>query len=285
MVDPFRLDGETALVTGGSRGIGHAIARSLAGAGASVMLCGRDTGQGQAAAAQLAGLDGRVEFTQADVTDEQSVAALIDRCSASFGGVSVLVNNAGPTDLLHTRTVDGPLGRISPDNWLRVQHGALTSVYLVTRGVLQQMMAARRGSIVNISSIAAVLAMPGFDSYAAGKAGVEALTRSVASGYGHLGIRSNAVRVGTIRVDHDRGKPRPKAAPAANDGDPWGPNWRQASPPPAGEPEDVAHAVRYLASGASRYVNGVTLPVDGGLGARSLLPWQTPRPEMDTMGE
>lgn len=140
------------------------------------------------------------------------------------------------------------------------------------------MMAHRRGAIVNISSIAAAQAMPGFDSYAAGKAGVEALTRAIAWGYGHLGIRCNAVRVGTIAVDHERGKARPAAAPEKIGRDFEPADWRQAAPPTAGEPGDVANAVRYLVSAASAYVTGVTLPVDGGMTSRSLIPWQTPRP-------
>src|SRR5262249_38002655 len=147
----------------------------------------------------------KAEFTRADVTDEDDVAALIARCRELFGGVSVLVNNAGPTDLLHTREVDGPLGQITLANWHRLQDSALTSVYLATRAALETMAPAGRGAIVNISSIAAAQAMPGFAGYTAGKAGVEALTRAVAAEYGHLGVRCNAIRVGTIAVDHERG--------------------------------------------------------------------------------
>jgi len=280
MPDPFRLDGEVAIVTGGTRGIGHAIARVLAEAGANVVICGRDESHGAVAAGELKGLAGQVEFVRADVTEERDVKALVDRCAGLFGGVSILVNNAGPTDLLHTRTVDGPVTRISLENWHRIQQSALTSVFLATREAFKPMMAKRRGVIVNISSIAAWQAMPGFDSYTAGKAGVEALTRAVAAGYGHLGIRCNAVRVGTIAVDHERGRPRPKDAPPKIGKDFTGDDWRQAVPPPAGDPMDVAYAVRYLASPASSYVTGAILPVDGGLTCRSLMPWQTLRPEM-----
>ncbi|HWD05886.1 MAG TPA: SDR family NAD(P)-dependent oxidoreductase [Amycolatopsis sp.] len=279
MTDPFRLDGETAIVTGGSRGIGLAVARSLAGAGANVVICGRDEAQGRVAIEELAASGGKLEFVRADVTIEDDVTALIERCVDLFGGVSVLVNNAGPTDLLHSREVDGPLGQISPRNWHRLQDSSLTSVYLATRAALDKMMPARRGAIVNISSIAAWLAMPGFAGYAAGKAGVEALTRSVAAEYGHLGIRCNALRVGTIAVDHERGHARPQSAPPRIGKDHRPADWRQANPPAAGDPDDVAHAVRYLVSPASAYVTGAILPVDGGLSCRSLMPWQTSRPE------
>lgn len=278
MNDPFRLDGEAAIITGGTRGIGLAIARSLATAGADVLICGRDEEQGRIAKDFLAGTAGRIEFTRADVTDERDVDALVERCVSAFGGVTILVNNAGPTDLLHTREVDGPLGEITLENWRRLQDSALTSAFLATRAALGPMRAAGRGAIASISSIAAAHAMPGFAGYAAGKAGVEAMTRAVASEYAHHGIRCNAVRVGTIAVDHERGRPRPSAAPAKIGKDHRPSDWRAATPPPAGDPDDVAHAVRYLVSPASSYVTGVTLPVDGGLGCRSLMPWQTERP-------
>lgn len=279
MTDPFRLDGEVAIVTGGSRGIGKAIARSLADAGANVLICGRDADQGKATRDELTGATGTVEFTRADVTAEADVGALVDRCIELFGRPSILVNNAGPTDLLHSRDVDGPLGQISPQNWHRVQDSALTSAYLTTRAALPAMTSARRGAIVNITSIAAALAMPGFAAYSAGKAGLEAMTRSIAAEYAHLGIRCNAIRVGTIAVDHERGRPRPKAAPPKIGKDHHSEDWRAATPPAAGDPEDVANAVRYLASPAGSYVTGVVLPVDGGLGCRSVMPWQTVRPE------
>lgn len=280
MTDPFRLDGESAIVTGGSRGIGLATARALAGAGADVLICGRDEAQGQLAVRELAATGHKVSFARADVTNEADVTGLVERCADLFGGVSVLVNNAGPTDLLHSRDVDGPLGAISPDNWRRLTDSALTSVYLTTRAALEAMTAAGRGSIVNITSIAAWLAMPGFAGYTASKAGVEALTRAVAAEYGHLGIRCNAIRVGTIAVDHERGGERPKAAPPKIGKHHKPDDWRQASPPPAGDPDDVANAVRYLVARASSYVTGAILPVDGGLGCRSLMPWQTLRPGM-----
>lgn len=109
---PFRLDGDVALVTGGTRGIGLAIAALFAEAGAQVVVCGRDAERGAAAAAAVG-----VHFIRADVTDEDDVARLVDTCAAEHGPPSVLVNNAGPTDLLHTRIVDGPVGRVPLDAW------------------------------------------------------------------------------------------------------------------------------------------------------------------------
>jgi NAD(P)-dependent dehydrogenase (short-subunit alcohol dehydrogenase family) len=270
--DPFRLDGEVALVTGGTRGIGRAIAEEFAERGATVVICGRDEKGGREAAQEIAG---DVNFRRADVTDEGDVKSLVASIADTHGSLSVLVNNAGPTELLHTRDTDGPIGHVSLDNWRKVLDRTVTSAFLPAHYALPQMMERRHGVIINISSLAAAQAMPGFDTYSTGKGALEALTRSIAIGYGHLGIRCNAIRVGSIAVDHGDGSRRRYAveddAPDA---------WRKAVPPPEGDPEDIAHAALYLAAPASAYVNGVVLPVDGGMGARSLMPWQTPRPEM-----
>lgn len=274
--DAFRLDGEVALVTGGSRGIGRAIAELFAARGAQVVICGRDDEAGRVAAEEIGD---SARFDCADVTNEADVTALVHSVVDRYGSLSVLVNNAGPTDLLHTRDTDGPIGHIALDNWRKVLDRTLTSAFLPSRYAIAEMMRRRHGAIINISSIAAAQAMPGFDTYAAGKGGLEALTRSIAIGYEHLGIRCNAIRVGSIAVDHGDGSRRRYAAeedtPDA---------WRRAVPPREGAPEDVANAALFLAAPASAYVTGVVLPVDGGLGARSLMPWQTPRPEMLSSG-
>jgi NAD(P)-dependent dehydrogenase (short-subunit alcohol dehydrogenase family) len=253
----------------------------LAAAGAQVVVCGRDEERGREAEADLRA-HGDVRFVAADVTDEAAVAGLVDRAHELFGPVSVLVNNAGPTDLLHSRDVDGPLGAVTPAAFGALVARTVTSCYLPTRQVLPDMMAARHGVVIMISSMAAAQAMPGFDVYATGKGAVEAMTRAISASYGHLGIRAAAVRVGRIAVDHGGGLRAAADPPPAplDAGPPDGEGWRAAVPPPAGAPEDVAHAVLFLASPAGRYVTGVVLPVDGGIGVRSLLPWQTPRPEM-----
>lgn len=268
MSDPFRLDDKVALITGGTKGIGLEIARLFRSRGAEVMICGRNEESGRAIAEQ-----NDLSFHRADVTDEAAVRGLVDACLDRYGRLDVLVNNAGPTDLLHTRDVDGPIGEVSLEAWHKLMDRTLTCSYLTTHHALDALVDSGGGSIINISSIAAAQAMPGFDVYAAGKAGLEAMTRSVAIGYAHLGVRCNAIRVGTIAVDHgDQNRRLLPTADTASDA------WRRAEPPVAGAAEDVANAVLFLAAPSSAYVTGTVLPVDGGLGARSLMPWQTPRP-------
>jgi NAD(P)-dependent dehydrogenase (short-subunit alcohol dehydrogenase family) len=267
MTDPFRLDGETAIVTGGTRGIGRAIAELFRDRGAQVVACGRDVTRGRAFSDETG-----IAFIQADVTNDDAVRQLIEQCG---GGPTVLVNNAGPTDLLHSRDVDGPIGQIDPRDWSRLLDQTLTSAFLPTHHALAKMLEAGHGSIVNISSTAAERAIPGFDAYAAGKGAMEAMTRAVAVSYAHRGIRCNAIRVGTIAVDHGEGKEGVRRF-VAKDHAPDA--WRRADPPAAGSVDDIANAALYLASPASSYVTGVVLPVDAGLGARSLMPWQTERP-------
>ncbi|MDO3402724.1 SDR family NAD(P)-dependent oxidoreductase [Mycolicibacterium neoaurum] len=269
MSDPFELTGKVALITGGTKGIGLAIARLFVQRGARVLVCGRDVETGRAG-----GESSGAVFHAADVTAESDVRGLIATCFDTFHGLDILVNNAGPTDLLHTRDTDGPIGEVTPASWHQVLDRTLTSAYLTTHHAMDLLVRSGSGVVVNISSIAAAQAMPGFDVYAAGKAGLEALTRSVAAGYGHLGVRSNAIRVGTIAVDH--GDQNMQLLPSADEAPDA---WRRATPPAAGAAEDVANAALFLASPASKYVTGSVIPVDGGLGARSLMPWQTPRPQ------
>jgi NAD(P)-dependent dehydrogenase (short-subunit alcohol dehydrogenase family) len=274
IANPFRVDGKVAVVTGGGSGIGLATARILLSAGARVVICGRSAERGQEALAVLRE-HGEVEFVAADVTDAAAVDVLMARTRETFGPVSILVNNAGPTDLLHSRDVDGPLGAVTPDSFATLMERTVTGSYLPTRRALRDMVESRHGAITMISSMAAAQAMPGFDTYATGKAALEGMARSIAGSYGHLGVRANSIRVGRIAVDHGGGL---KAAADPVDEDPDA--WRGPTLPRAGAPEDIAHAALFLSSDAGRYVNGVVLPVDGGVGTRSLMPWQTPRPEM-----
>jgi 3-oxoacyl-[acyl-carrier protein] reductase len=239
--DFARLDGKLALVTGGSRGIGRAIAVELAHAGAEVVVgfnAGRD--EAEAVAAEIGG-----RAVQADVSDAASAAALVE----AAGDVDVLVNNAGLTR-------DGLLARMSDDDWRAVIDTNLSSVFYTCRAVTRPMMKKRSGSIVNVSSIVAVHGNWGQTNYAASKAGMIGFTKSLARELGSRNVRANIVAPGYVRSRLTDVLPE-EATAAMLTNTPLG---------RLGEPEDVAGAVRFLSSDAAAFVTGAVLLVDGGLG-------------------
>lgn len=250
----FRLDGRRALVTGGTSGIGEAVARTLLGAGARVVIAARDPARGQAVRDALAAL-GEVHFLPADVGSEPSVEALVAGTVDRLGGLDVLVNNAGAID----RT---PLHALDLARWEGVLRTNLTGCYLVSRHALPHLRA-RGGAVVNVASYLAFRAGSGLTvAYNAAKAGIVALTRTMAVAYGPEGVRVNAVC--------------PAFVPTALNRDLWArytaEDWEhltQAYPlRRVGTPEDVAHAVLFLASDEAGWITGVALMVDGGLTAR-----------------
>jgi 3-oxoacyl-[acyl-carrier protein] reductase len=235
------LEGKTALVTGASRGIGRAIAVELARGGASVVVgyrTGRD--EAEAVAAEIGG-----RAVQADVSDAVSAAALVE----SAGDVDVLVNNAGLTR-------DGLLARMSDEDWDTVIQTNLTSVFFTCRAVARPMMKRRGGSIVNVSSIVGVHGNAGQTNYAASKAGIIGFTKSLARELGSRGVRANVVAPGYVRTQLTDVLPE-EATTAMLAATPLG---------RLGDPEDVAGAVRFLASDDAAFVTGAVLLVDGGLG-------------------
>jgi 3-oxoacyl-[acyl-carrier protein] reductase len=239
---PFAsLDGKRALVTGASRGIGRAIAEELARAGAEVVVGYRS---GQEEAQQLAEeIGGRA--VQADVSSPEDARRLVDEA----GDVDVLVNNAGLTR-------DGLLARMSDDDWRTVLETNLSSVFYTCRAVTRPMMKRRSGAIVNVSSIVGVHGNWGQTNYAASKAGIIGFTKSIARELGSRGIRANVVAPGYVKTRLTEVLPdEATAAMVANT-----PLGRVA------EPEEVAGAVRFLASEAASFITGEVLLVDGGLG-------------------
>ncbi|MGL6280274.1 MAG: 3-oxoacyl-[acyl-carrier-protein] reductase [Gaiella sp.] len=235
------LEGKTALVTGASRGIGRAIALELARGGASVVV-GYRTGADEAAAV-AAELGGRA--VQADVSDAASAAALVE----AAGEVDILVNNAGLTR-------DGLLARMSDEDWDTVIQTNLSSVFYTCRAVARPMMKRRGGAIVNVSSIVGVHGNPGQTNYAASKAGIIGFTKSLARELGSRGVRANVVAPGYVRTQLTDVLPE-EATGAMLAATPLG---------RLGDPEDVAGAVRFLASDDAAFVTGAVLLVDGGLG-------------------
>ncbi|HTW38561.1 MAG TPA: 3-oxoacyl-ACP reductase FabG [Steroidobacteraceae bacterium] len=242
------LEGNVALVTGASRGIGRAIALTLAGAGARVI--GTSTSAQGAAAldSEFAshGYNGRGAVL--DVASEASVAALLAGLEQSGEMPTILVNNAAITR-------DTLLLRMKAEDWEQVLQTNLTAVFRLSKAVLRRMMRERRGRIINIASIVALTGNPGQANYAAAKAGMLGFTKSLAREVASRGITVNAVAPGFIDTDMTRSMSAEHRAQLAS----------QIPLERLGTPEDVAAAVLFLASPAAAYITGETLHVNGGM--------------------
>ena len=240
------LQGDVALVTGASRGIGAAIADTLAAMGATVV--GTATSENGAAAIgeRLAphGGHGRV----LDVTGEGAIEALVDGIAKDIGPVSILVNNAGITR-------DNLLMRMKDEDWQAILDTNLTSVYRTSKAVMRAMMKARRGRIINIASVIGVTGNAGQANYAAAKAGIIAFSKSLAREVGSRGITVNVVAPGFIDTDMTRDLPEEGKAAMLS----------QIALGRLGKPSDIAAAVAFLAGPAAAYVTGETLHVNGGM--------------------
>lgn len=235
------LEGKSALVTGGSRGIGRAVALELAAAGASVAVGYRSGSDEAQAVAKDAG--GRA--IQADVSSAEEAAHLVEEA----GELDILVNNAGVTR-------DGLLARMPDDDWREVLETNLSSVFYTCRAVIRPMMRRRSGAIVNISSVVGLHGNPGQTNYAASKAGVVGFTKALARELGSRGVRANVVAPGYITSRLTDEIPENMRALMLQN-TPLG---------KFGDPEDVAGAVRFLCSDAAAFITGEVLLVDGGLG-------------------
>ncbi|MGJ0389348.1 glucose 1-dehydrogenase [Microbacterium sp. CGR1] len=253
MTNPFDLTGRRALVTGSSRGIGRAIARSLLDAGAHVVVHGRDVAGAEAAAASFAqefGADA-VSAAAFDITEEESVVTGIRTVEAE-GQIDVLVNNAG---MQHRE----PMLDVSLENWDRVIRTDLTSAFLVGRTAARSMVERGSGVIVNICSVQTDLARPTIGAYTAAKGGLRNLTKAMTAEWAGSGVRVNGVAPGYIRTELTQ----------ALVDDPAFNSWVLGRTPIGrwGEPEDIGGAVVWLSSDASRFVSGQVVFVDGGMTA------------------
>ncbi|MCA3508189.1 MAG: 3-oxoacyl-ACP reductase FabG [Rhodobacter sp.] len=241
----FDLTGKTALVTGASGGIGGAIAQALHAAGATVALSGTRTAPLEALAADLGS---RAHVLTCDLADPASVEALPKAAAAAMGSVDILVNNAGITR-------DNLFMRMSDEEWQSVIDVNLTSAFRLCRGVLRGMMKARWGRIVNISSVVGATGNPGQGNYAAAKAGMVGMSKSLAAEVASRNITVNCVAPGFITT-------------AMTDGLSEDQKTRILTSIPAGrmgEASEVAAAVLYLASPEAGYVTGAVLHVNGGM--------------------
>jgi 3-oxoacyl-[acyl-carrier protein] reductase len=245
----MRFEGKTAIVTGGSRGIGRACVARLAAEGAKVALIYQNNQQAaEAVVAELKDAPGEVRAIQADVRDLQRAHDVVDPLFEEWGKIDVLVNSAGIVQ-------DGLLGAMTQEQWRQVIETNLGGTFNYCHAVTQPMMMMRRGSIVNLSSTAAEFAARGQVNYAASKGGINGLTHALAKELAPRNIRVNAVAPGMIETDMSQvvrgiaGDQIKKMIPLKR----------------IGQPEEIAAVVAFLASDDAAYLTGQVLRVDGGL--------------------
>lgn len=250
MTDIFDITGRLVLITGGSRGIGFALARGMGGRGAQIVVNGRDAERLDAAAAALRAEGIAAHAAAFDVTDSAAVTAGVDAVEAALGPIDTLVNNAG---LQHRQ----PLEAFTDEAWRRILDTNLSSAFYAARAVARHMIARRRGSIINICSVQSELGRPSIAPYAATKGALKMLTKGMAIDWGQHGIRANGIGPGYFRTDLN-------AALAANA---EFSNWLVNRTPLKrwGEVEELVGAATFLASDAASFVTGQILYVDGGV--------------------
>jgi len=242
------LAGKVALVTGGTRGIGLAVARSLADDGASVVVSGRDPDRLESAAKELEGLGASTLAVAADVAKREDADRLVEAAKERFGRIDLLVNNAGITR-------DQLLVRMKDDDWDQVLDTNLRGVFLMTRAAGKVMMRQKSGRIVNISSTAGAMGNAGQVNYSAAKAGVIGLTKAAARELAHWNILVNAVAPGLIETDMAAAIPA-EAREAL---------MQQVPLKRIGTAKEVAEVVRFLAGEGGGYITGQVIHVNGGL--------------------
>jgi NAD(P)-dependent dehydrogenase (short-subunit alcohol dehydrogenase family) len=244
------MAGKVALVSGSTRGIGRSIAEHLAACGARVIVTGRTVEKGEKVVSRIRETGGTAEFLRLDVTDEDSVRSVIEETVRRFGGLTTLINNAAPTEVVASTVKQ--LADYSTEEWNKILIGTLTgNVFWASKYAWPHLAAAGTAggaSIVNISSGQAIAGFKGFGAYGAAKAGVSSLTRTLAVEGASVGIRANTVLVG--RVVSGRGDS--------------GHHTGGGRLTRIGNPMDIAYAVGFLASDQAAFVTGTELVADGG---------------------
>jgi len=240
------------------------VAHRLAAEGAKVVVTGRRAEDGERVAAAIVGAGHTAQFVRADLTVGDDVEALLAAAADAYGPVTVLVNNAAPTDLVGPANKDGRLTDVAPDRFDEILAVGLRAAYLCCYHAIPQMQQAGHGSIVNVSSVAGVKATPRVFAYATAKGGLQALTRSVAADYARDQIRCNTVIVGFVisnplarKFAEDESMSRAMRATMLTD---------------FGEPEDIANVVHFLASAESSFMSGTDVYADGGATVKHVIP-------------
>jgi gluconate 5-dehydrogenase len=251
ILDSFQLHGRRALVTGSSGGIGLALARALGQAGAHVILNGRSADKLQQAAATLQSEKLSVSCRAFDVTNADEVRAAIEGIEAQ-GPIDILVNNAG-------MQIRGPLHEFADDDWHTLMKTNLDSVYFVSKAVAQKMIPRGQGKIINICSVQSELGRPGIAPYTASKGAVKMLTKGMAIDWGQFGLNVNGLGPGYFKTELTEKLVKDEAFTAWLVGRTPSRRW--------GDVEELGGAAVFLASEASRFMNGHVLYVDGGVTA------------------
>jgi NAD(P)-dependent dehydrogenase (short-subunit alcohol dehydrogenase family) len=246
-----RLEGKVAIVTGGSADIGEAVAKRFAEEGAAVVITGRRQSELDRVISGIRHNKGKGLAVAGSVSDERHVQEVTQRALDSLGRIDILVNNAGVGDF------GKRIHETDDASWQTMLDVNLTGVFRMTRAVVSQMLKQGKGTIVNISSVASLVGIPGAPAYAASKGGVDAFTRALAIDYARDGIRCNVVNPGLIDT--------PMAAPLMSNPDLLTPILSQYAMRRPGTPEEVANMVLFLASDEAGWVTGGTFTIDGGM--------------------
>ncbi len=258
------MAGKVALVTGSTRGIGRAIATRFAAEGASVVITGRTETSGHGVQEEIRAAGGEATYVRADFSREADVEHAIATTVQKYGGLTTLVNNAAPTDLVGPGRGDRSLGEITDDAWDAIMTVALKQIVWCTRHAVPHLTRCDGAAIVNISSAAAMRGVPGIDAYTAAKGAVNALTRSLAVELAGNGVRVNTIVCGMVLTSDGAFK--------MMDHPVIGPATRALHLTRLGLPEDIANVALFLASDEAAFVTGVNLPADGGALAKMAVP-------------
>jgi len=263
-----RLNGKVAVITGGTQGLGEAIAREFARQGAAVVVADVDAAGGRETVRRVRAAGGRAVYQHCDVScaeDARNVAAV---AAEKFGRLTILYNNAATTVLCNEH--DRPVTELEERVWDKMLAVCLKGVFLCSKHAIPHIIAAGGGCVLNTSSVDAVLAEPGFDAYTAAKGGVISMTRSMAGYYAQFGVRVNCIIPGFVETECQQGWLADPAKRAAAE---------MLHPGGIAQPDEVARFAAFIVGPHARRITGAMLPIDGGFTAVKTSPQQTIDPK------